>query len=166
MLSAAGTPPLVLLAAPTGYGKTTLLREWSELDERPFAWLNAGAADNEPLVLMDGIAERLERAKVIAPGTIPQLSAKGVSRPASTWAALRRALGGIEKPFVLVLDDAEALKAREAVEFVSALIEHMPAGSQLAVATRRRPAIAIGRLRADRRLAEITAADLAMTRAE
>src|ERR1700731_3107262 len=38
---------LVLLAAPTGYGKTCLLSEWSEVDERPFAWVTLEASDNE-----------------------------------------------------------------------------------------------------------------------
>ena len=35
--------PLVLVRAPAGYGKTTLLCQWSERDSRPFVW-----ADPEP----------------------------------------------------------------------------------------------------------------------
>jgi LuxR family maltose regulon positive regulatory protein len=31
--------PLVLLLAPAGYGKTTLLCQWAQRDARPFAWL-------------------------------------------------------------------------------------------------------------------------------
>ena len=48
--------PLVLLRAPAGYGKTTLLSQWSERDERPFAWLSPGAR-------LPGIA--LERATLL-----------------------------------------------------------------------------------------------------
>jgi LuxR family maltose regulon positive regulatory protein len=32
--------PLVVVRAPAGYGKTTLLSQWSERDERPFAWMS------------------------------------------------------------------------------------------------------------------------------
>ncbi|HET6509167.1 MAG TPA: LuxR C-terminal-related transcriptional regulator [Baekduia sp.] len=34
--------PVVLLAAPAGYGKTVLLRQWEAEDARPFTWLRAG----------------------------------------------------------------------------------------------------------------------------
>ena len=39
-LIAAEDTPLVLLVAPAGYGKTTLLAEWSMRDGRPFAWVD------------------------------------------------------------------------------------------------------------------------------
>src|SRR5918997_1232562 len=36
--------PFVLLRAPAGYGKTTLLSQWSQRDDRPFAWMAPSAA--------------------------------------------------------------------------------------------------------------------------
>jgi LuxR family transcriptional regulator, maltose regulon positive regulatory protein len=38
-LAAARDVPLVLVVAPAGYGKTTLLAEWAARDERRFAWV-------------------------------------------------------------------------------------------------------------------------------
>ena len=35
--------PVVLLAAPAGYGKTALLCQWERRDARPFDWLRPGA---------------------------------------------------------------------------------------------------------------------------
>ena len=35
----ADAPPLAVVVAPAGFGKTTLLREWSARDPRPFAWI-------------------------------------------------------------------------------------------------------------------------------
>jgi LuxR family maltose regulon positive regulatory protein len=32
--------PLLMLAAPAGYGKTSLLTEWTERDSRPSVWLS------------------------------------------------------------------------------------------------------------------------------
>jgi len=37
-LAAAADLPLVAIAAPAGYGKTTLLAEWCARGDRPFAW--------------------------------------------------------------------------------------------------------------------------------
>ena len=56
---------LVLFAAPPGFGKTTLLAQWRELDERPFAWFTADSADSDPVALWTGIVEAI-RAR--APG--------------------------------------------------------------------------------------------------
>jgi LuxR family maltose regulon positive regulatory protein len=43
----AGRPEavLILIVAPPGYGKSTLLAEWAGADERPFVWLGPVAAD-------------------------------------------------------------------------------------------------------------------------
>jgi LuxR family maltose regulon positive regulatory protein len=44
-LSEAREPPFVLLVAPAGYGKTTLLSEWAACDGRRFVWIDLGAGD-------------------------------------------------------------------------------------------------------------------------
>ncbi len=46
-LQAARSVPLVLLVAPAGYGKTTLLERWDEADERPFVWTSASGLRDE-----------------------------------------------------------------------------------------------------------------------
>lgn len=38
-LVATADRPVVLIVAPAGYGKSSVLREWSERDRRPFVWL-------------------------------------------------------------------------------------------------------------------------------
>jgi LuxR family transcriptional regulator, maltose regulon positive regulatory protein len=69
-------------------------------------------------------------------------------------------------PTVLVLDDASTLCDAEAFPVLDRITEAMPAGSQLALATRGEPALAVGRLRAHRKLVELRAEDLAMGRME
>ena len=50
--------PVVLVSAPAGYGKSTLLALWREHDERPFAWVSLDATDNDPAALVAGGAGR------------------------------------------------------------------------------------------------------------
>src|SRR5437660_10308073 len=49
------TRPLVLLSAPAGYGKTTLLAQWTEASEVPFAWVMLGQATGDGEALVDSI---------------------------------------------------------------------------------------------------------------
>ena len=44
--------PVVAVVAPAGYGKSTLLAQWSESDPRHFAWLSIDERDNDPSVLL------------------------------------------------------------------------------------------------------------------
>src|SRR5919199_588239 len=58
-LIAARDTPLVLLVAPAGYGKTTLLSEWAFHDARPFAWVSVREADSDPAQLKRAVAGAL-----------------------------------------------------------------------------------------------------------
>src|SRR3954469_2220758 len=48
--------PLVLLTAPAGYGKTTLLSQWAAADRRRFGWVTLDGADSDPVRLADHVA--------------------------------------------------------------------------------------------------------------
>jgi LuxR family maltose regulon positive regulatory protein len=55
-------PPLALITAPAGYGRTTLLAEWALDDPRGVAWIALGAEhDDDPSLLAAEIARALER---------------------------------------------------------------------------------------------------------
>jgi LuxR family maltose regulon positive regulatory protein len=53
-------PGVVLVSAPAGYGKTTLLALWREFDERPFGWVTLDSADNDPVVLVASVLAALD----------------------------------------------------------------------------------------------------------
>jgi LuxR family maltose regulon positive regulatory protein len=70
------------------------------------------------------------------------------------------------EPLAIVLDDVHALAGEEALTSVAGLSRVLPEGCKLVLASRAEPAIGVPRLRADGRLDEIRAADMAMTRGE
>jgi LuxR family maltose regulon positive regulatory protein len=135
-LEASSHTEIVVVAAPPGYGKTTLLAQWADRDPRDFGWLTIDQHDNDPAVLLRNLTVSLDR-----------LSA----------AAL---------PVVLVLDDLHLLEDRDCLTMLGKLIDQLPEGSQLAVAGRAEPALPLARLRAEGRVLEIGPADLAMDERE
>ncbi|HEX4734080.1 MAG TPA: LuxR C-terminal-related transcriptional regulator [Thermoleophilaceae bacterium] len=157
---------LALLVAPAGYGKTTALAAWAARDSRPFAWVQVNRVHDDPL--------ELARAIAAAVTGIPQLrgplEAAGVQKrrrsPDALARSLEQAFASAPKPFVLVLDDGHLLHHAEAFDLLERLAESMGPGSQIALATRRQPPLPVARLRTERRLFELGASDLALTRDE
>jgi LuxR family transcriptional regulator, maltose regulon positive regulatory protein len=147
-LSGAPAPPLALLLAPAGYGKTVLLTEWVARDRRPVAWLELSDVHNDPDALLRSIAASLG---------IP-----GVTSMSSLVSALSRDEGGS----LLVIDRADAASSPGAMELLTELIERQPPGSQIALSSRTEPQLGLGSLRASRRLVELRAPELALTVAE
>ena len=158
--------PLLLIVAPAGYGKTTLLTEWDAADPRPFAWVTIDARDNDPAFFARTLAGVLDEIEPVGAevfdllaGARPGLAAALIPRMAAAVAARRQ-------PCVLVLDDFDVIEDPQSLELVTVLAAALPAGSQIAVLARREPGLRLGRLRADGRLAEFGPQTLAMTRGE
>ena len=82
------------------------------------------------------------------------------------WSCSGSTSATAETEFVLVLDDVHTLDSSEALAVISAVAEHLPPGSQLALGARSEPALPIGHLRTHRMLTELRSRDLAMTTAE
>ena len=40
--------PLILVSAPVGFGKTTLVAQWIRINEQPSCWLSFDESDNDP----------------------------------------------------------------------------------------------------------------------
>ncbi len=162
----ASSASTVLLRAPSGYGKSVLLEQWAAADPRLFQSLILGDEHNDPALLVASIVTALAAIEPV-PGEVgvalanPDPSLDKVVLP-----RLGNALGERETPFVLVLDDFERLGSAGSLAVVATVIDRLPAGSQVALATRTEPALALGRLRAHRQLVELGPEDFAMTRAE
>jgi LuxR family transcriptional regulator, maltose regulon positive regulatory protein len=165
-LRAAGAFPLVLVSAPAGYGKTTLLSQWADRDARPFAWVSIDERDNDPLVLLEHVAAALDRIEPLGPHVTEVF--ERADRP--VWEAvvprLSAALSSRESPFVIVLDGVDALTATDSLEAIGILIDNVPPGSMVALAGRSFPGMPIAPLRVAGPLLEIGPYELALSRRE
>jgi LuxR family maltose regulon positive regulatory protein len=166
-LRAAGAFPPVVLVAPAGYGKTTVLAQWAAKDARQFAWLSIDGRDNDPVVLLRHLAAALDPIDPIEPQVLEALSSQ--PRP-SVWDSvvprLTAHVASCESPFVLVLDDVDLLESQDAVAIVAALIENLPHRSMVALAGRSQPKLPVASLRVGGPLLEIGPYELALSRRE
>ncbi len=157
---------VVLLKAPSGYGKTVLIQQWAERDARPFASIILGDQHNDPAMLVSSIVEALDPIEPVPAEVDVALANPDPNMEGAVLPRLGKALAARQAPFVLVLEDFERIGSPAAMTAVATIAGHVPAGSQLVLATRVEPALPLGRLRAHRGLAEIGREDLVMTSAE
>jgi LuxR family maltose regulon positive regulatory protein len=162
----ASSASTVLLQAPSGYGKSVLLEQWATVDPRPFQSLILGDEHNDPALLVASILTALEAIEPVPREVGVALANPEPNLDKVVLPRLGSALEQRAVPFVLVLDDFERLDSPGSLAVVATVVERLSAGSQVALATRTEPALALGRLRAHRQLAEFMPEDFAMTRAE
>ena len=160
-LRAARGVTVAVVSAPAGYGKTTLLAEWERRDERPFAWLSLDEAENDPTVFLTYVAAALDRVQALDPDVFKALSGSRSSLQ-NIVARLGQSLAALRTPIVVTLDDVHVLHAPACIDALAVLIEQLPAGSQLVLASRTAPRLPLGRLRAEGRVLEVGPGDLSL----
>ena len=150
---------LVLVEAPAGFGKTTLVAQWwsSPSERRPFAWLSLDQGDDDPARLWWHVACALYRA---CPGLdcAEVLRALRVQAPdiaGTVLPMLINALAAQPDDAVLVLDDFHVIRERACLEQIASFLVHLPATVQLVVISRAVPPLPVARLRAAGDLVEI-----------
>ncbi len=148
-------PPVVVVCAPAGYGKTALLARWAGVDPRRVAWLSlgpehrdAGELASDILAVLAHLGSGIEDPRPVAAPT--------------ALGRIRRAVADVRDPALLVVDDAHLLTAAEGLDAVRMICDGLPAGSQVALGCRAQPALRLGLLRARGLLLLLGPADLAM----
>jgi LuxR family maltose regulon positive regulatory protein len=163
-LQSANRRPVTLIAAPAGYGKTTIVTQWLASVFRPasVAWISLDMSDNEPVRLWTDIANALDRAGCVIARDIPGFIASGGHDMVT--AVLPRivdAIAALAEDVTVVVDDFDSVRSAECNEQIDFFIKHLPANSHLVLITRADPTLRLGRLRAAGQLSEIRADDLA-----
>ncbi len=164
---------LILVSAPAGFGKTTLLSEWIQgggLRDPRFAWLSLDEDDNDPAHFFAYFIAALETVQPDVGTDARSLLQSPRPQPLkSVLTLLINSLAGAlagdppGRSLVLVLDDYHVVEEPAIHEGVMFLIDHMPPQLHLVIATRSDPPLSLAGLRARGHLAELRAAALRFT---
>src|SRR5580700_3980965 len=158
---------LILISAPAGFGKTTLVSEWVEGIERPTAWLSLDEGDNDPTRFLTYLVAALRTiAATIGEGVLGMLQSPQPPPTEAILTALLNDITTISGDFVLVLDDYHVLDARVVDHALTFLLDHLPPQMHLVIATREDPPLPLARLRAGGQLTELRVTDLRFTHSE
>jgi ATP/maltotriose-dependent transcriptional regulator MalT len=152
---------VVVVAAPAGYGKTTLLRQAADQARRRVVYALLDDHANDPAVLVSVLADAL------APLGLPKTAGAGWSLDELDRGALELVKWlSFRPPLLLQLDDVHAITERPARRLLQTLLGDGPANVRFMLASRGKPGLALGRLRAAGDVEEIGAVDLRLSPAE
>jgi LuxR family maltose regulon positive regulatory protein len=155
---------LILLSAPAGFGKTTLLAEFLALHQLSAAWLSLDPEDNDPLCFLSSLLAALQTREPSLGGAQSFLSSPLDLQGFSLSAVLTLLINDLTSrdigEFFLVLDDYHTITLEPIQHAIALLVQHCPPQLHLIIATRADPSLPLARLRAQGQLCELRAADL------
>ena len=152
---------LVLVSAPAGYGKTTLLAEWARTSSLPVAWLSITKEEDE--------VERFLRYLFAAwEGVQPDIVETplgillGSNSPdiKAVLSAFLNAASQLQGHLAFVLDDYHILEDTGIHDAVTFILDHLPSKLHFILASRSEPPLPLSRYRARGQLLELRADDL------
>lgn len=158
---------LIVISAPAGFGKTTMVTEWLEsfpVDRSCAAWVSLDERDNDPVTFWTYVVAALRTALGrdfgVGSSTLLQSSQAPID---AVIATLLNELVTVHTDVILVLDDYQVISTPEIHESIALLLERLPPGMRVVIATRADPPLPLGRLRVGGRLVEVRASDLRFT---
>jgi LuxR family maltose regulon positive regulatory protein len=158
---------LILVSAPAGFGKTTLVSEWLAGYERPIAWLSLDKDDSDLTRFLTYVVAALQTiTPTMGERVLGMLQSPRPPPSESLLTALLNEISAIPDGFVLTLDDYHAIDAQPVDHALTFLLEHLPPHVHLIITTREDPNLPLARLRARNQLTELRAADLRFTPGE
>jgi LuxR family maltose regulon positive regulatory protein len=158
---------LVLVDAPAGFGKTTLVAQWrcSPAEDRRFAWVSLDSGDDDPGRLWWHVVSALARACAELDGQdiLRGLRTQDPDIADEVIPCLVSRLAWLRAPVVLVLDDYHVIKESRCHDQVASLLFQLPPAVQLVIITRADPRLPLARLRTIGDMVEIRMRGLRFT---
>jgi LuxR family maltose regulon positive regulatory protein len=167
----AGMGKILIVSAPAGFGKTTLVSEWMHETGVKAAWLSLDENDNDPARFWTGLVMAVDGLFPGVGDNCRRLLIDVLALPVQ--ALLTQLLNDLlpyfegntagVQPVYLALDDTHRVTSAAIYEGLLFFIERLPPGFCLVLIGRSDPPLPLGRLRASGCLIEIRAADLRFT---
>ncbi len=156
----------ILVSAPAGYGKTSLIVDWIYELGWPTGWYSLDQGDNQARIFLSYLIAAVQ-------GVMPSLGKKAEDLLSSAFfedseivASLVNDLAVQNQPFLLVLDDYQAIQELRIHQILRLLIDSFPATGRLILISREDPPIPLARLRGSGQLIELRQAQLIFTQEE
>lgn len=166
---------LILVSAPAGFGKTTLVNVWSQTlgEATPptaVAWISLDEGDNDLVRFLAYFITALNQLEgtpsIFGKSAMAMLQAPQPPSIEGALTPLINELANISDPIVLVLDDYHLIGAQPVHDTLGFLLDNSPPSLHIVVTTREDPPLPLARLRALTQLTELRAADLRFNSAE
>lgn len=152
---------LTLIAAPAGFGKTTLLSEWIPQSPHCVTWLFLDAGDNDPNQFLSYLIASLQQLRPdLGNEAKALLKSPQVPPITSILTTLINEITEFPDVFSSVLDDYHFVQSQPIHEALTFLIDHLPPNFHLIITSRADPPLPLARLRANDQLTEFRANDL------
>src|SRR5215472_1044286 len=166
-LEEASQHELVLVSAPPGFGKSTLLADWARSTDRPVAWLSLDPDDNDSSRFWRYVVAALAQ---VYPGleerAVSPLQARNQAAPEVLIGTVMNELAAHPERIALVLDDYHVITSPAVHDSVVFVLEHPPPGLRVVIASRTDPPLALPLMRARGQLTELRGQDLRFTSEE
>jgi LuxR family maltose regulon positive regulatory protein len=159
---------LILVSAPAGFGKTTLVSDWvrhsleqthSRLKDR-VAWVTLDNRDNDPGRFMLYLLTSLQGVNSKLDEFLDQWLSSSNPDLESVFTGLLNQLSEIPGQMLIVLDDYHLISHPDIHHAVSFFIENLPPRTTLVLISRADPPFPLARLRARGQITELRAAEL------
>jgi LuxR family maltose regulon positive regulatory protein len=155
---------LILLQAPAGYGKTSLLQQWANhclAAGDSVAWISLDARDRDPMAFASHLNMALEEHRESGRGLVERTAG---SQHYYGWQALIQQICERvdDNPCRcrIIIDDIHQIAESPALDALQTLIDEAPSAMQLVFATRGEAGLPLGRIRAHHEMLELGASDL------
>lgn len=160
--------PLILVTAPAGYGKSTLLSRWlAAMPEEHTAWLSLESYDDDPATFWIYFTAAVQTMfPHVGQNTLSLLNQPEMPPSRVLLATLINELNVISENFILVLDDYHLIQQPAIHDLMTDLLTHIPATCHIVLASRIDPRLPIPKFRAQNLVIEIRAGDLRFSKAE
>lgn len=156
----AGEVPLVLVSAPAGSGKSTLVAAWLTTHPGEAAWLQLEDTDADPARFWVSVVAAIGRVQPEVASRLQPLVAGSLGSGHVVVPALVNELAALTTRLVVVLDDYHLVDDVDVHRGVERLIDLCPPTLTIVLVTRVDPPFRLGRMRVRGRVREIRADDL------
>ena len=152
---------LTLIAAPAGYGKSTLASQWLEASSMPSAWVSLEASDNDLRIFLNYFLAAIQTVvSNVGSETWALLNAPTLPSPSILAGYLSNELDDIDDPFMIALDDYHLIDHPGVHELVGLLLKNPPHSLHLLIITRHDPPLPLSAMRAHGDVTDIRLRDL------